>query len=81
MIGTQSAINPKDRNIKCGAFANFWLSRSIVQRLAAQLTWYQDINLLERLNVPKDRPWYVCKILESNSILPTVEEIEKELAE
>lgn len=47
------------RNLKyMRAFAAAWPDRSIVQGPLAQITWYQNITMLERLEDPKTRLWY-----------------------
>lgn len=54
------------------AFATAWPDRSIVQELLAQITWYHNIALLERLDDVKTRLWYAKKALEfgwSHSVL------------
>ncbi|MBI1870641.1 MAG: DUF1016 domain-containing protein [Chlamydiae bacterium] len=47
------------RNLKyMRAFAAAWQDRSIVQGALAQLTWYQNIALLQQLEDPETRLWY-----------------------
>jgi len=53
------------RNIKyMRAFAAAWQDRAIVQAALAQLTWYHNIALLEKLKTSEDRLWYAAKTLE-----------------
>jgi predicted nuclease of restriction endonuclease-like (RecB) superfamily len=53
------------RNIKyMRAFAAAWPDRVIVQEALAQLTWYHNIALLEKLKTPDERLWYAAKSLE-----------------
>jgi predicted nuclease of restriction endonuclease-like (RecB) superfamily len=53
------------RNIKyMRAFASSWPDREIVQGALAQLTWYHNIALLEKLKTPEERLWYAAKALE-----------------
>lgn len=53
------------RNLKyMRAFAATWPDREIVQAPLAQLTWYHNIALLEKLNAPEERLWYAAKSLE-----------------
>jgi predicted nuclease of restriction endonuclease-like (RecB) superfamily len=56
------------------AFAAAWQDREIVQAALAQLTWYHNIALLEKLKTPDERLWYAAKALEhgwSRNILAT----------
>lgn len=47
------------RNLKyMRAFAAAWPERAIVQEPLAQITWYQNLALLERLREPQARLWY-----------------------
>jgi len=47
------------RNLKyMRAFAAAWPDRTIVQEVLAQITWYQNLALLEKLNDPATRLWY-----------------------
>lgn len=53
------------RNIKyMRAFASAWQDCKIVQAVLAQLTWYHNIALLEKLKTSEDRLWYAAKTLE-----------------
>lgn len=53
------------RNIKyMRAFAAAWPDRVIVQEALAQLTWYHNIALLEKLKTADERLWYAAKTLE-----------------
>lgn len=61
------------RNLKyMRAFATAWPKREIVQEALAQLTWYQNLVLLEKLKTHEHRLWYAAKAYEhgwSSSIL------------
>lgn len=53
------------RNLKyMRAFALAWPDRQIVQEVLAQLTWYHNLALLEKLKTPKERLWYAQKAFE-----------------
>jgi len=53
------------RNLKyMRAFAAAWSKRAIVQEVLAQITWYQNIALLEKLTGSEERLWYARKTLE-----------------
>ncbi len=54
------------RNLKyMRAFAEAWPDRAIVQGPLAQITWYHNIALLEKLDDPQTRLWYAAKIHEN----------------
>lgn len=61
------------RNLKyMRAFAAAWPKREIVQEALAQLSWYHNLALLEKLQTPELRLWYAAKAYEygwSRSIL------------
>ncbi len=47
------------RNLKyMRAFAEAWPDAEIVQEALAQITWCQNVALLEKLSAPKERLWY-----------------------
>ena len=53
------------RNLKyMRAFAAAWPDAEVVQRSVAQLTWGQNITLLEKLDRAEDRLWYAARTLE-----------------
>jgi len=53
------------RNLKyMRAFAAAWPEREIVQRTVAQLSWRQNLTLIEKLADSRDRLWYAAKTLE-----------------
>jgi predicted nuclease of restriction endonuclease-like (RecB) superfamily len=53
------------RNLKyMRAFAAAWPDAEVVQRTVAQLSWGQNIKLLEKLDQPDDRLWYAARTLE-----------------
>jgi predicted nuclease of restriction endonuclease-like (RecB) superfamily len=45
------------------AFAAAWPDRELVQQTVAQLTWGQNIVLLEKLDQDQDRLWYAARTL------------------
>jgi predicted nuclease of restriction endonuclease-like (RecB) superfamily len=52
------------RNLKyMRAFAAAWPERAIVQGPLAQITWYHNIALLEKLSKSEDRLWYARQTL------------------
>ncbi len=54
------------RNLKyMQAFAQAWPDRAIVQEALAQITWYHNITLLEKLNRAEERLWYAAKTREN----------------
>jgi Protein of unknown function (DUF1016). len=56
------------RNLKyMRAFASAWPERKIVQTALAQLTWYHNITLLEKLKIPEERLFMALTILPENS--------------
>ena len=71
------------RNLKyMRAFAAAWPDRHIVQEVLAQITWYHNIALLDKLDAPEVRLWYARKAHEegwSRNIL--VLQIERRLHE
>ena len=46
------------------AFAEAWPEEAIVQEVLAQLPWYHQLALLDKLKTRKDREWYASKALE-----------------
>jgi len=53
------------RNLKyMRAFASAWPNTQIVQEVLAQLPWYHNITLLEKLKDEKERLWYARKAYE-----------------
>ena len=53
------------RNLKyMRAFAAAWPDAELVQRTVAQLSWGQNITLLEKLDQSEDRLWYAALTLE-----------------
>ena len=54
------------RNLKyMRAFTEAWPDRGIVQEALAQITWYHNLALLEKLETPRDRLWYAAKTVEN----------------
>jgi predicted nuclease of restriction endonuclease-like (RecB) superfamily len=54
------------RNLKyMRAFAVAWPDRTIVQEALAQITWYHNIALLEKLDNPQTRLWYAQRVRET----------------
>ena len=53
------------RNLKyMRAFAEAWPDAEFVQAVLAQLPWYHQLALLDKLNSPEDRRWYATKAIE-----------------
>lgn len=53
------------RNLKyMRAFAAAWPEEPIVQQLVAQIPWGHNVRLLDRVESPDERTWYVRKTLE-----------------
>jgi predicted nuclease of restriction endonuclease-like (RecB) superfamily len=46
-------------------FADLWPDRSIVQQAAAQLPWWHNVILMDKLPSDADRQWYVQKAVEN----------------
>ena len=54
------------RNLKyMRKFAESWSDRKIVQEVLAQITWYHNLALLEKLKKPELRLWYAGKTFEN----------------
>ena len=52
------------RNLKyMRAFAQAWPDRVIVQEVLAQLPWYHQLALLDKLKTQQDREWYAARAL------------------
>ena len=55
------------RNLKyMRAFAEAWPDEAIVQGVLAQLPWYHQLALLDKLPGPEARLWYAAKAIEHN---------------
>ncbi|MGM8061696.1 PDDEXK nuclease domain-containing protein [Vogesella indigofera] len=55
------------RNLKyMRAFAEAWPDRQFVQEVLAQLPWYHQLALLDKLPGPETRRWYAAKAIEHN---------------
>ncbi|CTP90228.1 PDDEXK nuclease domain-containing protein [Xanthomonas graminis] len=71
------------RNLKyMRAFAEAWQDESFVQEVLAQLPWYHQLALLDKLSGPETRRWYAAKAIEhgwSRNVL--VMQIESHLLE
>lgn len=53
------------RNLKyMRAFAEAYPNEQIVQEVLAQITWYHNIALIEKLKSPEERLWYAHKTVE-----------------
>jgi predicted nuclease of restriction endonuclease-like (RecB) superfamily len=47
------------RNLKyMRAFAEAWPEKALVQEALAQITWYHNVTLIEKLSRAEDRTWY-----------------------
>jgi predicted nuclease of restriction endonuclease-like (RecB) superfamily len=55
------------RNLKyMRAFAEAWPDAGFVQAVLAQLPWYHQLALLDKLPGPETRRWYAAKAIEHN---------------
>lgn len=55
------------RNLKyMRAFAEAWPDGEFVQEVLAQLPWYHQLALLDKLNGSESRRWYAAKAIEHN---------------
>ena len=55
------------RNLKyMRAFAQAWPDAEFVQAVLAQLPWYHQIALLDKLKTTEERIWYAQKAIENN---------------
>ena len=55
------------RNLKyMRAFAEAWPDAEFVQAALAQLPWYHQLALLDKLSSPESRRWYAAKAIEHN---------------
>ncbi|MBL8510759.1 MAG: DUF1016 family protein [Betaproteobacteria bacterium] len=55
------------RNLKyMRAFAEAWPETEFVQEVLAQLPWYHQLALLDKLDSPESRRWYAAKAIEHN---------------
>jgi predicted nuclease of restriction endonuclease-like (RecB) superfamily len=55
------------RNLKyMRAFAEAWPDAGFVQEVLAQLPWYHQLALLDKLPGPETRRWYAAKAIEDN---------------
>jgi predicted nuclease of restriction endonuclease-like (RecB) superfamily len=55
------------RNLKyMRAFAGAWPDAEFVQEVLAQLPWYHQIALLDKLSSPETRRWYAAQAIEHN---------------
>lgn len=53
------------RNLKyMRAFAEAWTDEAFVQEPLAQITWYQNLALLEKLKSPEERAWYARQTIQ-----------------
>ena len=48
------------------SFAEAWPDESIVQEALAQLPWYHQLALLDKLNTAEERRWYAAKAIQYN---------------
>ena len=62
---TMKGFSP--RNLKyMRAFAEAWPDAEFVQAVLAQLPWYHQLALLDKLRSPETRRWYAAKAIEHN---------------
>ena len=61
--GSSGMFSP--RNLKyMRAFAAAWPEWAIVQEALAQITWYHNVTLIEKLDSEADRLWYARQVVE-----------------
>jgi len=54
------------RNLKyMRAFAEAWPDRQIVQQLAAQIPWFHNCVILDRVKSPAEREWYIRQTIQN----------------
>jgi len=54
------------RNLKyMRAFAEAWPDEQFVQQVAAQMPWFHNCVLLDKLSMPSEREWYARKAIEN----------------
>ena len=54
------------RNLKyMRGFAEAWSDEQIVQQLAAQIPWFHNCTLLDKVKNPEERLWYIQKTMEN----------------
>lgn len=46
-------------------FAEEYNDIQFVQEVLAQITWYNNITLLEKVKIIEERTWYINKIIEN----------------
>jgi len=62
---TMKGFSP--RNLKyMRAFAEAWPDAEFVQAVLAQLPWYHQLALMDKLRSPETRRWYAAKAIEHN---------------
>lgn len=53
------------RNLKyMRSFAEAYTGHSFVQQVAAQIPWFHNCTLLDKVSDPKERQWYLKKTIE-----------------
>ena len=58
------------RNLKyMRAFAAAWPNPAIVQEVLAQITWYHNLTLIEKLKAEADRLWYAGQVMKQRFLL------------
>jgi predicted nuclease of restriction endonuclease-like (RecB) superfamily len=69
------------RNLKyMRAFAEAWPDEPIVQQLAAQIPWFHNCAILDKVKIPSEREWYIRQTIQngwSRNVL--VHQIESDL--
>ena len=67
-------LSPRDLKYM-RAFAETWPAGLFVQAVLAQITWYHNVAILEKLTTSEDRIWYAKAAIQhgwSRSVLTTV---------
>ncbi len=53
------------RNLKyMRAFAEAWPVKQFVQEVLAQITWYHNLTILDKLKNPDEREWYIRQVIQ-----------------
>jgi predicted nuclease of restriction endonuclease-like (RecB) superfamily len=54
------------RNLKyMRAFAEAWPDEPIVQQLAAQIPWFHNCTILDKVKIPTEREWYIRRTIQN----------------
>ena len=63
------------RNLKyMRAFGEAWPDEAFVQAVLAQITWYHNLTLIEKLKAEADRLWYAGQVMKQRFLLEVHEQ-------